>query len=205
VRIAWVILVGNDDLAVAHAYVDHGPVVDVTRPMRVFRLASDEPARARGDLSDIVNSAAADHGPMPILACVTGEEFAALLTAAQDGSEAAFAALWRDCNPALLRHLRVTTPDAAEDIAGETWVQVVRGLPGFRGDERGWRSWLFTTARRRATDESRRCSRHPTAPLAELAGAQEPRTQDAAALAMENLGTAAAIAAISACHRCKRM
>src|SRR6266496_2570015 len=35
-------------------------------------------------------------------------------------------------------------------------VQVVRGLSGFRGDERGWRSWLFTTARRQAIDEVRR-------------------------------------------------
>ena len=82
-----------------------------------------------------------------------GEEFAAVLAAAQDGSEAAFSVLWRDGNPALLRYLRVTAPDAAEDVAAETWVQVVRGLPGFRGDERAWRGWLFTTARRRAIDE----------------------------------------------------
>ncbi len=135
---------------------------------------------------------------MPILACVIGEDFAAALAAAQDGSEAAFSLLWRDANPALLRYLRVAAPDAAEDIAAETWVQVVRGLAGFRGDERAWRSWLFTTARRRAMDESRRRSRHPVASLAELPAAREPRTEDAAGLAMENLGTTAAIAAISA-------
>jgi RNA polymerase sigma-70 factor, ECF subfamily len=134
----------------------------------------------------------------PILASVIGEEFAAVLAAAQDGYEAAFSVLWRDANPALLRYLRVAAPDAAEDVAAETWVQVVRGLSGFRGDERAWRSWLFTTARRRAIDESRRRSRHPVASLAELTGAREPRTEDAAGLAMENLGTAAAIAAIAA-------
>ncbi len=38
-----------------------------------------------------------------ILACVTGDDFPAILAAAQDGSEDAFAALWRDANPALLR------------------------------------------------------------------------------------------------------
>ena len=43
---------------------------------------------------------------MPILACVIGEEFAAVLAAAQDGSEAAFSVLWRDANPAVLRYLR---------------------------------------------------------------------------------------------------
>lgn len=135
---------------------------------------------------------------MPILAFVIGEDFAAVLAAAQDGSEAAFAALWRDSNPALLRYLRVAVPDAAEDVAAETWVQVVRGLPGFRGEEQHWRAWLFTIARRRAIDEGRRRSRHPVVPLAEVPGALEPRTQDAAGLAMQNLSTAAAIAAVSA-------
>ena len=77
-------------------------------------------------------------------------------------------------------------------------MQVVRGLPGFRGDEQAWRAWLFTTARRRAADESRRRSRHPVTSLAEVPGTQEPRTEDAAGLAMENLATAAAIAAVSA-------
>jgi RNA polymerase sigma-70 factor, ECF subfamily len=135
---------------------------------------------------------------VPILAYVIGEEFAAVLAAAQGGDEAAFAALWRDGNPALLRYLRAVAPDAAEDVAAETWVQVVRGLQGFGGDEQGWRAWLFTTARRRAIDESRRRSRHPTASLSEMAGAREPKTADAAGQAMENLATETAIAAVSA-------
>jgi len=80
---------------------------------------------------------------------VTGDDFPAILAAAQDGSEDAFAALWRDANPALLRYLRVAAPEAAEDVAAEIWVQVVRGLAKFRGDERDWRGWLFTIARRR--------------------------------------------------------
>jgi RNA polymerase sigma-70 factor, ECF subfamily len=128
---------------------------------------------------------------------VIGEEFAAVLAAAQLGSEAAFSVLWRDGNPALLRYLRVIAPGGSEDVAAETWVQVVRGLSSFRGDERAWRAWLFTTARRRAIDESRRLSRHPVASLAELPRAREPRTEDAAGQAMENLGTAAALAAIA--------
>ena len=135
---------------------------------------------------------------MPILPCVIGEGFAATLAAAQDGSETAFAELWRDVNPVLLRYLRGTAAGAAEDIAAETWVQVVRGLPGFRGDEQAWRAWVFTTARRRAADEARRRSRHPAASLDEVHGGQEPRTEDAGDLAVENLATEAAIAAVSA-------
>jgi len=81
---------------------------------------------------------------------VIGGEFAEVLAAAQQGSEAAFSRLWRDGNPALLRYLRVMAPESAEDTAAETWLHVVRGLAGFRGDEQAWRAWLFTTARRRA-------------------------------------------------------
>src|SRR6202161_4208301 len=70
-----------------------------------------------------------------ILGAVFGEEFPAVLAAAQEGSEAAFTRLWLDANPALLRYLRVIAPESAEDAAAETWVQVVRGLRRFRGGE----------------------------------------------------------------------
>jgi RNA polymerase sigma-70 factor, ECF subfamily len=129
---------------------------------------------------------------------VIGDEFPAVLAAAQRGSEAAFSQLWRDAHPELLRYLRAAAPRAPEDVAAETWVQVVRGLRRFRGDERDWRSWLFTIARRRAIDEARRRSRHPAAPLDELPREQEPRSPDAALLAVQNLGAADLIRQIRA-------
>jgi RNA polymerase sigma-70 factor (ECF subfamily) len=85
-----------------------------------------------------------------------GDEFETVLRAAQGGSGEAFSRLWRDGNPALLGYLRVMVPGAAEDVAADTWVHVVRGLTAFRGDEQAWRGWLFTTARRRTIDERRR-------------------------------------------------
>ncbi len=126
-----------------------------------------------------------------------GADFAALLAAAQQGSEEAFSRLWRDSNPALLRYLRVIAPGAAEDIAAETWVQVIRNLAGFRGDEQAWRAWLFTTARRRAIDEGRRRSRRPESPLEEAGPGQFPVTADTAELALEHLGTRSALALLS--------
>jgi RNA polymerase sigma-70 factor (ECF subfamily) len=132
-----------------------------------------------------------------ILTYVIGDGFRAALAAAQDGSEDAFAALWRDANPALLRYLRVAAPEAAEDVAAEVWVQVVRGLAKFRGDERDWRGWLFTIARRRALDERRRRARHPVTPLADLPGDLEPGAPDAAGQAIENLATEAMLAAVA--------
>ena len=131
-----------------------------------------------------------------------GENFAAVLTAAQQGDEAAFARLWHDGQPALLRYLHVIAPDGAEDIASETWTQVVRGLTRFRGNEQNWRAWLFTTARRRVIDQTRQLMRRPTISLealpdlalADLRGLRSP---DAADLALENLATQAAMEVIA--------
>jgi RNA polymerase sigma-70 factor, ECF subfamily len=130
---------------------------------------------------------------VPKLGAVFGEEFPAVLAAAQHGSEAAFNRLWLDANPALLRYLRVIAPEAAEDVAADTWMQVVRGLRRFRGDEAAWRAWLFTTARRRVIDASRRRSRRREEPLDDVPVAVLPVTADAADEAMERLGTRSAI------------
>jgi RNA polymerase sigma-70 factor, ECF subfamily len=128
---------------------------------------------------------------------VVGEDFAAVLAAAQGGSEDAFAVLWRDANPALLRYLRVVASEHAEDVAAETWVQVVRGLSRFAGDEAAWRAWLFTTARRRLLDQARVRRRHPTEPLDQITAAEVPRTVDAEQLAMDNIATEAAMSLLS--------
>ena len=128
---------------------------------------------------------------------VVGDDFARVLADAQGGSEDQFAVLWRDANPALIRYLRVLAPDYAEDIAAETWVHVVRGLPRFVGDEASWRAWLFTTARRRLIDQARLRKRHPAEPLEEVTAAEMPSTPDAAQIALDNLATESAIALLS--------
>ena len=120
-----------------------------------------------------------------------------MLAAAQDGSQAAFSRLWRDGNPALLRYLRVVAPDAAEDVAAETWLQVVRGLAGFRGDERGWRAWLFTTARCRAIDEARRRSRRPEKAIEETLPGRLPAAPDTADLVLEHIDTRSALSLVA--------
>jgi RNA polymerase sigma-70 factor (ECF subfamily) len=128
---------------------------------------------------------------------VVGEDFAALIAAAKRGDEAAFSALWRDANPALLRYLRVVTPEHAEDVAAETWVQVLRGLAQFTGDENAWRAWLFTNARRRVLDQVRHRARHPAEPLDDIHASEVPRTADAEQLAMDKIATEQAIALVS--------
>jgi len=129
---------------------------------------------------------------------VIGEGFAAVLTAAQEGDEAAFAQLYLDVNPSLLRYLRVIAPEMAEDAAAETWVHVLRGLTRFRGNEQAWRAWLFTTSRRRVIDEGRRKSRRSALPLGEVPLANLPTAADAADEAIEHLSTRSALAMLRA-------
>jgi RNA polymerase sigma-70 factor (ECF subfamily) len=46
-------------------------------------------------------------------------------------------------------------PDA-EDVLGEVCLEVARRIGDFRGDSRGFRAWVFTIARSRRVDETRR-------------------------------------------------
>jgi RNA polymerase sigma-70 factor, ECF subfamily len=128
---------------------------------------------------------------------VVGDDFPGVLAAAQAGDERAFSALWLDANPALLRYLRVIAPESAEDIAAETWVSVVRGLPRFTGDEGSWRAWLFTTARRRVVDDGRRRQRRPESPVADVGVGEAGRELDAAEVALQNLATRSALATVA--------
>jgi len=129
---------------------------------------------------------------------VIGEGFTAVLTAAKQGDEAAFSQLWRDANPSLVRYLRVIAPEVAEDVAAETWVQVLRGFTTFRGDEQAWRAWLFTISRRKVIDEGRRKARHPSVQLGEVPPGILPSAADAAEEALDHLSTRSALAMLAA-------
>lgn len=87
---------------------------------------------------------------------VLGSDFARTMRAAQAGEEAAFVRLWRDANPAVVRYLRVVGHDDPYDEACEGWVTIVRGLPGFTGDETEWRVWVLACARQRAEESTMR-------------------------------------------------
>lgn len=121
-----------------------------------------------------------------------GDDFASVVASAQEGDEAAFARLWRDLNPALLRYLSLGG-DPADDIASDTWVTVTKGLRRFRGDEAAWRAWVFTTARRRAIDAGRRRARAADREVAWRQWQVETIAVDPADSVAERLDTDAAL------------
>jgi RNA polymerase sigma-70 factor (ECF subfamily) len=129
-----------------------------------------------------------------------GEPFENVLGRAREGDAGAFAELWRDANPMLLRYLRVTAGVLAEDIASYTWIRVIEKLATFSGDEAGFRRWLVTIARNHHLDQVRRSARRPerltgdTATLIDLTGRSAP---DAATLAEERMSSDAAIRLIA--------
>jgi RNA polymerase sigma-70 factor, ECF subfamily len=126
-----------------------------------------------------------------------GPSFPAVLAAAQGGDEQAFAVLWRDLQPAVLRYLRVAAPAAAEDLAADTWISVIRGLGRFRGDEQRFRAWVFTAARHRAIDWRRLAVRRPVVSLPVELLAARPAPDDPVAAVLEAQSTRAALALLA--------
>lgn len=129
---------------------------------------------------------------------VTEAAFAATLAAARAGDEEAFARLFREAQPPLLRYLRVLAPEAADDIASETWLRVIARLRAFRGGEDSFRAWLFTIARHKVIDWSRVQGRYRTEPLAEGEFPSRLAAPDAADVALERMSTEATLDMISA-------
>jgi len=128
---------------------------------------------------------------------VLEREFRDVLRAAARGDEAAFARLWRDAHPPLLRYLRVVAGEGAEDVAAEVWLEVARRLARFRGGEQEFRGWLFTVARRRIADQRRHSRRHPVWLTGDDAELERPAADDTATEALDNLTTEAALALIA--------
>jgi RNA polymerase sigma-70 factor (ECF subfamily) len=133
------------------------------------------------------------------------ETFGQTLARARAGDEAAFATLFRETQPRLVRYLQVLDPSVAEDAAADAWLEVATHLRGFEGDEPGFRSWLLTIGRRKLVDRARYDARRPVhlvaaddvgrldglRPTSDAAGEPDP-----AAVAEEDEATARAVALV---------
>jgi RNA polymerase sigma-70 factor (ECF subfamily) len=93
-----------------------------------------------------------------------GPYFGPALRAAREGASWAFEAIYRDLAPAVFGYLRGQGAAEPEDLVSEVFVGIVRSLERFEGDERAFRTWVFSIAHRRLIDERRRLSRRLEAP-----------------------------------------
>lgn len=114
------------------------------------------------------------------------------LEAARHGDEQAMARLFRALNPPLVRYLRHHAPEAADDLASETWLATARALGRFEGNAHDLRAWLFGVARRQVANYWRTRRRRPR--LVVLDDAVEPSApNDAGEVAIEALSAQEAI------------
>jgi RNA polymerase sigma-70 factor (ECF subfamily) len=58
-------------------------------------------------------------------------------------------------------YLRLQGADDPDSLTNEVFLNVFSAIGSFSGDERQFRSWVFTIAHRRLTDERRRSGRQP--------------------------------------------
>ncbi len=120
------------------------------------------------------------------------------LRRARDGDQDAFRVLYRDVQPRLLRYLNALVGDDAEDVASEAWLQVARDLHRFDGDSDGFRGWVATIGRNRATDHLRRVRRRPPqAPVTDEYLESWASSDDTADRALESVSTDEAVQLIS--------
>ena len=127
---------------------------------------------------------------------MTPEIFRDNLAAAKAGDETAFTVLFRFAQPAVLRYLRVIGRDRADDLAGETWVQVVRGLGSFQAQEpQAFRAWVLSIARHRWLDDQRARGRRPEIIAQDVP--DQPTSGDVASTVDEMMSTESALALIA--------
>jgi RNA polymerase sigma-70 factor (ECF subfamily) len=121
----------------------------------------------------------------------------ASLDAARAGNVVAFEAIYRALAPRLARYARGLVGQDAEDVAAETWLQIVRDLDTFEGDWDAFRGWAARILRNRAIDHLRAAARRPrrTATLEALLDRAAP--DDTEGAAEESVSTAAAIELIA--------
>jgi RNA polymerase sigma factor (sigma-70 family) len=116
------------------------------------------------------------------------ERFRALLEAAREGSEQAWAEIYRWLAPAVVGYLRVNGAPEPEDTLSEVFLQVARDLPRFEGDERRFRAWVFAIAHNRLIDARRASARRPVEPVPEPPEPDASAAVDAEEEALARIG-----------------
>ena len=90
-----------------------------------------------------------------------GQAFDQVLDAAQADVPWAYETIYAELAPTVCGYFRLQGARDPEDLVSEVFLGAFRSLESFAGSEAQFRSWLFTIAHRRLTDERRRWARRP--------------------------------------------
>jgi RNA polymerase sigma-70 factor (ECF subfamily) len=124
------------------------------------------------------------------------------LARARSGDETGFLLLWDALHPRLLRYLQVLGCDDVDDVAGETWLHVVRDLHRFKkGGADDFRAWLFTIGRHRAVDAARSRNRFRDKVLTEQAVPPQVDPNPVEDAVLAGLSTRQAVALVAGLSR----
>jgi RNA polymerase sigma factor (sigma-70 family) len=115
------------------------------------------------------------------------ERFQDVLAAARAGDEGAWKEIFDGVAPIVLGYLRANGAPDAENVLGETFLQVARDISGFDGEQAGFRAWVFTIAHHRLIDARRYAARRPIE-LAPEPPEPAGRANDAAEEALARIG-----------------
>lgn len=114
--------------------------------------------------------------------------FGDLLERARGGDERAWAELYERYAAPVRGYVAMRGAADPDDLVGEVFVQLARGLHRFSGTEAEFRSWVFMVAHNRVVDERRRAGRRPALAVAEHDEAAMPPGRAAEAEALDALG-----------------
>jgi RNA polymerase sigma-70 factor, ECF subfamily len=84
------------------------------------------------------------------------------------------ARVYEDLAAPVLGYLRALGVSDADDVLGEVFLQLVRDIGRFHGDEAALRRWVFSIAHNRAMDSHRRRARRLPAPVLEVRDVPPP-------------------------------
>lgn len=90
-----------------------------------------------------------------------GEQFEAILGAAQTGADWAWKAIYHEFAGKVHGYVAMRGAVDPANVVGEVFLQLARNVGSFSGTEDGFRSWVFIVAHHRLVDERRQRSRHP--------------------------------------------
>lgn len=116
-------------------------------------------------------------------------DFDSVLPAAQAGADWAWERIYADLAGQVRGYVRRNGASDPDDLVGETFLHLARGIGTFEGTLANFRSWVFTVAHHRVLDDRRRRSRKPADPFAETPE-PAPTSPDATSeAALDSVGT----------------